>query len=302
MTAAAVATEQLGVRYGSRGGAAALEPTTLRIEPGEWIALLGPNGSGKSTLLKSLATLARPTSGSVALFGENPFASNAALRAARANLGVVFQNGALDGLLTVRENLRLVAACFGIDDANGRIERVATTLGVHDRLGDRVGTLSGGLMRRVDLARALLPEPALLLLDEPTTGLDLDSRLRFIETIKNERGGRELTVVLATHQIDEAEAADRVVMMGGGRVIADGSPAELRAGASGLRLTLEGGVPEALRASLGEEHADGSFALPTDQTGILAELAETGCGFRVGPATLADVYLERTGRSLRDEP
>jgi len=302
MTASAVETDQLGVRYGSRGGAPALEPTSLRIETGEWVALLGPNGSGKSTLLKSLATLARPTSGSVALFGENPFASNAALRAARASLGVVFQNGALDGLLTVRENLRLVAACFGIDDAAERIERVATTLGVHDRLDDRVGTLSGGLMRRVDLARALLPEPALLLLDEPTTGLDLDSRRRFIETVRNERAGRALTVVLATHQIDEAEAADRVVMMAGGRVIADGSPGELRAAASGLRLTLEDAVPGALGATLGPAQADGSFSLAVDQLGVLADLARAGCGYRVGPATLADVYLERTGRSLRDEP
>lgn len=302
MTAAAVAADQLAVRYGPKGGVHALEPTTLAIQPGEWVALLGPNGSGKSTLLKSIATLARPTSGSVRLFGSDPFASNAALSVARARMGVVFQNGALDDLLTVRENLRLVAACFGLDDAAARIDRVATTLGVHDRLSDRVGTLSGGLMRRVDLARALLPEPALLLLDEPTTGLDLDARRRFVETIRSQRSERALTVVLATHQIDEAEAADRVVMMARGRVVADATPEDLRAAASGLRLTIEGEAPDAVKAGLGEANPDGSFTLPTDHAALLTALSGSGCPFRVGPATLADVYLERTGERLGDAP
>ena len=301
-TGPAVVTTELAVRYGSRDAINALEPTSLTIESGEWVAILGPNGSGKSTLLKCLATLAKPTSGSVALFGADPFASAKTLAGARAKMGVVFQNGALDELLTARENLALVAACFGIKDAASRINAIAETLSVCDRLDDRVGRLSGGLMRRVDLARALLPEPSLLLLDEPTTGLDLDARLKFIETIGAQRAERSLAVVLATHQMDEAEAADRVVMMSAGRVVADETPAALRARATGIRLTLESTPPEDLLTELGEPAADGTFALSQDQTQVLARLADAGCAFRVGPATLGDVYLDLTGQRLEGDP
>jgi ABC-2 type transport system ATP-binding protein len=301
-TGPAVVTSKLAVRYGSRDAINALEPTSLTVGGSEWVAILGPNGSGKSTLLKCLATLAKPTSGSVALFGADPFASAKTLAAARAKMGVVFQNGALDELLTARENLALVAACFGITDAAPRINRIAETLGVCDRLDDRVGRLSGGLMRRVDLARALLPEPSLLLLDEPTTGLDLDARLKFIETIGAQREQRSLAVVLATHQMDEAEAADRVIMMSAGRVVADETPAALRARATGIRLTLETPPPEDLLTQFGKPAADGTYALTQDQTPMLARLADAGCTFRVGPATLGDVYLDLTGERLEGDP
>ena len=300
-TGPAVVTNKLAVRYGSREAAHALEPTSLTVGDGEWVAILGPNGSGKSTLLKCLATLAKPTSGSIALFGKNPFDSAKTLATARAKMGVVFQNGALDELLTARENLALVAACFGIKDSSPRINAMAETLGVCDRLDDRVGRLSGGLMRRVDLARALLPEPSLLLLDEPTTGLDLDARLKFIETIGAQRAERSLAVVLATHQMDEAEAADRVIMMASGRIVADETPAALRARATGIRLTLESPPPKDLLTQLGEPATDGTFALTQDQTPLLARLADAGCAFRVGPATLGDVYLDLTGQSLEPQ-
>ncbi len=276
----------------------ALHGVSLRVAEGEFVALLGPNGSGKSTLLRILATLDAPTSGAAMLLGRtNPVD-------ARADLGVVFQHEALDHLLTSRENLRLQASLFGLRGgaAADAIRRVSASLGVADRLDDRVAALSGGLRRRVDLARALLASPRLLLLDEPTTGLDHAARADFLEVIDTLRRDTGLTVVLCTHLMDEADRADRVVMLAQGRIVADDAPASLRASLGGAVLRTSISAREALsRAALDIREIGAEFVATGAQNEIADAarvLAASAVPFTYGPPTLADVYLARTGREL----
>lgn len=280
----------------------ALRAVSLRVPAGEFVALLGPNGSGKSTLLRILATLDAQTSGAITILGRSrPVA-------ARPDLGIVFQHEALDPLLTARENLRLQASLFGLDRPTGAaaIDRVARTLGVVDRLDDRVASLSGGLRRRVDLARALLASPRILLLDEPTTGLDHAARVAFIETLDQLRRETSMTVVLCTHLMDEADHAQRVVMLAEGRIVADDSPSRLRSSLGGavLRTTQEAqGRLSHLPLTARSAGADIAFSGNIDAVADAARaLAASAIPFSYGPPTLADVYLARTGHELYSTP
>lgn len=198
-------------------GTPAVDGVSLRAD-GELVALLGPNGSGKSTLMRVLIGQHRAEHGEVASPTD------------RRMLGVVFQSPAVDDLLTVTENLRLAAALHGLGrrDAAERAGSLARSLGLIE-LGDRrCGRLSGGQRRRVDLARALMGRPRVLVLDEPTTGLDMDARAQFWQVLDAVRRDEGVTVLYATHLGDEAERADRAVLMRAGRVVAEGTPEELR--------------------------------------------------------------------------
>ncbi len=314
----------------------ALAGVNLDIERGRWVALLGPNGSGKSTLLKILATVARPDEGDVSILGRAVVKGGAItaggageLSVVRGELGVAFQAAALDPLLTVRENLRTAAALFAMraDRADEAIARVAESLGLNDRLDQRVGTLSGGLMRRADLARALLHGPAMLLLDEPTTGLDIRAREEFFTALVEARrrmngdaeggSGGGLTIVLSTHQMEEAQLAQRVVLMHEGRVVADDGPEKLRRALGrtvircGERVEAGGVDPaEVLRGMgltvtvqpLGEVLARAGDEREEDATrrvrSAADRLIELGVAVQVAPPTLGDVYMAMTGRSL----
>ncbi len=278
----------------------ALADASLTVHQGEFLALLGPNGSGKSTLLRILATLDAPNAGSLRLLGRD------SLAVARRFIGVVFQHEALDALLTGRENLRTHANLFGLDrgKADEAITRTATSLGVLDRLDDRVSTLSGGLRRRIDLARAMLTDPDILFLDEPTTGLDHATRTAFLDTLDAIRGQRLLTIVLSTHLMDEAARADRVVMLNEGRVVADDSPAALRASLGGAVLRAEADARDTLiAAGLSTRDLDAGVVATGDSDAVAAatrELTQAGISFSFGPPTLGDVYLARTGRTLAE--
>ncbi len=304
---------------GSRGRAprAALDDLSLTVPIGEWVALLGPNGSGKSTLIRLISTADRANDGTLEALGSTIGGDTTdarALRRYKSGLGVVFQSPGLDRLLTIRENLLAQASLFGLSGraSTERITSAARRFELIDRLDDRVGSLSGGLARRADLARALLHHPRLLLLDEPTAGLDLDARTRFLDTIADLRReaadtGRPLTVLMTTHLMDEAERADRVVMMHEGRIVADGAPSDLRAalGGSSLRSSGRASAPILERFGLSVSIApDGGIIGRGDDRGALAaaasELARAGLPFEVSPPTLGDAYLAATGRSLGD--
>lgn len=296
----------------------ALDGLELEVEAGTWVALLGPNGSGKSTFMRLAATLERPDEGSVEVLGFDATRDAAAVR---ERLGMVFQNPALDGLLTVRENLVTAAALVGVkgEERRRRIEMLLDEVGLRDRAGERVDRLSGGLARRADLARALIGMPRVLLLDEPTTGLDLEARRAFLEAIGRRVGsdsdgaterrgdagegrGGALTVLMSTHMMTEAERADVVVMMSHGKVVARGTARELREAMGERVVHADSGDEGVLReAGLEVSAVDGACVGRGAEDAVeraVVVLTRKGAAFRVGPPTLGDVYLAKTGERL----
>jgi ABC-2 type transport system ATP-binding protein len=286
----------------------ALDGVALRVERGEWLALLGPNGCGKSTLLRMLATLERVHSGAASLLGHALDGGAASLHAARRRLGVVFQNPGLDPLLTVRENLLLQAALIGVSrtEAERRARAAAESLGIADRFERRVSTLSGGLARRADLARALLAEPEILLLDEPTNGLDVEARRGLMDLLDQRRLASltPITIVMTTHLLDEAERATRVALMHAGRIVAEGTPADLRRALGGRVLVTRAEQASAVEAAgltvkIDSGDVIGCGEADAVERAVLA-LTRAGASFSVAPPTLADVYRAHTGSRLAD--
>lgn len=295
-------TTKAGDEVGVRG-------VSLSLEPGETTAILGPNGCGKSTLLGMLATIDPPDAGSVTISGIRITrdASSADRRAARAHLGVVFQTHILDPLLTVRENLLAAAALHASRTPNDRIDELLASLRIADRVNDRVGKLSGGLARRADLARALLHRPSVLLLDEPTTGLDPEARADLLATLADLRAQPTApAILLTTHLTEEAQQTERVLIMNDGLIAAQGSPDELRATLGDRTLTVEHEPAQrepvsAHLVSLGlsitasdDSGTTASFDAADPKT-VTAALLESNTRFRVGPPSLADVYAATVG-------
>jgi ABC-2 type transport system ATP-binding protein len=300
-----------GVRH-AYGDRHALDGVTLDVRAGELFGLLGPNGGGKTTLLRVVTALLAPDEGSARVFGHDTVREPAAVR---QRLGVVFQQVALDAELTLRENLRFHGALVGLRGAalDARVGEVLAAFGLADRAGDRVKTLSGGLARRADLARGLLHRPPLLLLDEPTTGLDPTARRDLWDALARLRREEGTTVVVATHLMEEAEGCDRVGILSAGRLVALGAPANLRADLGGEALWLDTRRPDALRQrladTLGLEARPVGAALlveTSDAPGDLARVLDA-CGDLVAAATvrrptLDDVFAARTGaRPLPEE-
>lgn len=285
----AVELRDLRVVYRNKAGGdrVALDGFSLEADH-EMVALLGPNGSGKSTLMGVIAQTLTPESG------------QRLAPTSRKELSVVFQTPALDLLLTVRENLMIAGALHGLSRAltAQRIGELCGELGVGDRLDEQVRHLSGGLMRRVDLARALVPHPRVLLLDEPTTGLDIDARRSFWEVLARIRSRLTMTVILATHLIDEAEHADTVVMMRDGRRVRAGSPQSLRGllGSRVLRLRLprdgDVSVVTAWLRDSGVEHiVNEGLILGIDvDPDLAARCPVEDASVTIAPPSLEDVY------------
>jgi ABC-2 type transport system ATP-binding protein len=210
----------------SYGPIRAVDGVSLRAEPGEFIALLGPNGAGKTTLFQLLSGLFAADSGRIEVMGHDMSRDPVP---ALARLGIVFQQPTLDLELSVTANLLFHAGLHGIarDAAQSRIEKELARLGLGERSHEKAARLSGGNRRRIELARALLHEPRLLLMDEPTVGLDPQSRGDLLRLILSMRTERSVAVLWATHLCDEVPAADRVIVMHRGKVLADTTPSKL---------------------------------------------------------------------------
>ena len=304
MPVSGIEVERLGHRYGARE---ALSDVSFSVAEGQSVALLGPNGGGKTTLLRILATLLVPTTGTARIAGADVRREP---QLVRAMLGVVFQSPGLDKKLTVAENLGYQARLTGIRRAErgARVARALEATGVSARRGEKVEKLSGGLARRVDLARAFLARPRVLLLDEPTVGLDPAARRDFWAAVGALQAGVGATILYTTHLTVEAESAQRVGLVDRGRLEAFDTPEALTSSIGGDLVTVRGGDPETLAAGiearLGWKAAslDGAavFEHPRGAE-VVARLAEAFPGLgsiSVARPTLEDVFLRRTGRRM----
>ena len=305
---AAVETNDLGRNFGPR---AALSGVTLSIRAGEMFALLGPNGSGKTTLFRILSTLLAPSAGMARVGGCDVVGEAMAVR---HQIGVVFQSPALDPQLTVEENLRCAGSLYGLRGADlvARLRSAAEALGLSERLADRVQSLSGGLQRRVEIAKCLLPRPRVLLLDEPSTGLDPAAREGLRVTLERVRRESEVTVVMTTHLLEEAERCDRVAILHRGRLVACETPAELRGRLGTDVAVVSGPEPEVLAArvrkmfgwplSVRGERLRVEVPAGGDAAGrLVSALGAAADTVTVGRPTLEDVFLDLTGEPLRGE-
>lgn len=302
MNATAVETESLGRDHGSTR---ALDALSLRIPAGALVGLLGPNGAGKTTTMLLLATLLAPSRGSARVFGHDTVRERAA---ARRRLGLVFQEPSVDGLLTVQENLVFASRLAGLDGRAGP-RAVAQTLdrtGLRPRANQPGRQLSGGWRRLLDIARATLHQPDLLILDEPTVGLDPEHRDRMWALLEAERRERGATVLFSTHYLSEAEPSDRVIMLAGGRVVADAAPAALCGSIGEEVAEIEGPGADALVRLLEAERLArtaqrterGWRVGVTGGRGHVGELTAAAAGITrlsLRPPTLEDVYFARTG-------
>ena len=229
----------------SYGDIKALDSISFAIGEGEIVGLLGPNGAGKSTLFQIAAGLFAPDAGAVTLFGKDYRTDSSDIL---RRLGVVFQSRSVDLDITTRANLRFHGQLFGLSSKTlaARIDAVARFLDIADLLDRLVRTLSGGNQRRVEIARSLLNEPRLLLMDEPSVGLDTTARLALVDHMRRERDARGTSILWATHLVDEVQQADRIVLIAQGRILIEGTPAAVMASAGATTLseayvTLTGG-------------------------------------------------------------
>jgi ABC-2 type transport system ATP-binding protein len=305
--APALSAKELSHHFGDR---LALDVVSLRVAPREIFGLLGPNGGGKTTLFRILSTLVRPTSGTASILGLDLLRDVTALR---TRIGVVFQAPSLDKKLRVRENLMHQGHLYGLSGAalHEQIDHLLIEFNLRDRARDLVETLSGGLQRRVEIAKSLLHRPELLLLDEPSTGLDPGARIDLWQTLYRLRDQQDVTVLLTTHLMEEAERCDRVAIIDQGRIVAEGTPEELRAEIGGDVISARSrdatSLGEKIANSLGVEvnvlndevrieHPDGAS--------FVARLAATFPGeidsVTLAKPTLEDVFIAKTGRRLSE--
>jgi ABC-2 type transport system ATP-binding protein len=295
----------------------AVDGVDLELEPGEIFGFLGPNGAGKSTMVRMLTTLLRPTAGRAFVAGHDVVAEAAAVR---RSIGVALQDAAIDPLMTGRELLRLQGILHGIprSESQAKSKRLLNTVGLTGAADRRVGTYSGGMRRRLDLALALLHEPEILFLDEPTTGLDPNSRVAIWDEIRKLNRESGTTVFLTTQYMEEAdELAGRIAVIDFGRIVAEGTPAALKGkvGDPVLNLALEQGqdplAAEQVLLEFGKPAAaeDGHVAahLPGGASRVAAvvrALDEARLeveGIELHNPTLDDVFHEATGRRLEGE-
>jgi ABC-2 type transport system ATP-binding protein len=307
MTPAIKATD-VAKRYAARGaGVIALDGVSLRVEQGEFFGLLGPNGAGKTTLISIIAGLVRATHGTVAVMGHDVVSD---YRAARRSLGVVPQELVFDPFFSVRETLRIQSGYFGLRQNDAWIDEVMANLDLTSKADANMRSLSGGMKRRVLVAQALVHRPPVIVLDEPTAGVDVELRQGLWAFVRRlNREGH--TIVLTTHYLEEAqELCNRIAMLKAGRVIALDETRELLNRLADVRISmrLNGTLPEVLRGRVIEEGAERvtlRLGSASEVESVLATCRAAGCTIDeldVGHADLEDVFLqlmaEPSSRSL----
>jgi ABC-2 type transport system ATP-binding protein len=305
----AVTTRGLEKRFGD---IQAVRGVDLDVARGETFGFLGPNGAGKSTTISMLCTLLGPTGGQAWVAGHDVVAESAEVR---RNIGLVFQDVTLDTYLTAEQNLRFHAQLYGVahDEFEPRLRQVLDLVGLWERRGSEVATFSGGMKRRLEIARGLLHSPSVLFLDEPTVGLDPQTRASIWEYLDELRRQENLTIFLTTHYMDEAEHCDRIAIMDAGQIVALDTPTALKAQIATDRIRLVTADDVAAAAVIRRRFelepvfvdddgglllqvADGEAFVPT----LLAELGVAVSSVSVARPSLDDVFMAFTGRTIRD--
>ena len=295
------------------GEVRAVRGVSFEVPAGEVFGFLGPNGAGKTTTINMLCTLARPTSGQALVAGHDVATERDDVR---RNIGLVFQDPTLDGYLTAAQNLRLHADLYGVqtDLVVPRMRQVMEMVGLWDRKDSTVATFSGGMRRRLEIARGLMHSPRVLFLDEPTIGLDPQTRRSIWDYIRELKAREEITIFMTTHYMDEAEWCDRIAIMDHGQIVALDSPETLKAGVGRDRVTIHTDDDRAAIAALRERFeieaaiSEGAvtFGVPSGEAFVprlFAEWDPAQAPIRsvsVSRPTLDDVFMSFTGSSIRD--
>jgi ABC-2 type transport system ATP-binding protein len=301
--------ERLSHRYDER---LALDDVSFSVEAAEIFGLLGPNGSGKTTLFRVLSTLILPSSGRAVLAGHDTVREP---NLVRREIGVVFQAASVDAKLTAQENLWHQGHLYGLSGAalKRRIAEMLGRVALADRAHDKVETLSGGQQRRVELAKGLMHHPSVLLLDEPSTGLDPGARRDLWLYLKMLRDQERVTVVVTTHLMEEAEHCDRLAILNEGKLVALGTPAALKREIGGEVIVMEARDPESLAKRIRGRFGgpctviDGKVRLEREQghrfvTDVVEAFPGEIDSISVSKPTLEDVFIDRTGHRFWTEP
>jgi ABC-2 type transport system ATP-binding protein len=303
----AISVEGLVKRYGE---ITAVDGIDFQVGAGEMFGFLGPNGAGKSTTIKILCTLARPTAGTASVAGHDV---RHARDEVRRNIGLVFQEPTLDLFLSAEQNLRFHAELYGMPRAAvpDRLRQVLEMVGLWERRKARVETFSGGMRRRLEIARGLMHSPRVLFLDEPTVGLDPQTRKSVWAYLQDLQQAEQITIFLTTHYMDEAEICDRIAIIDAGRIIALDTPEVLKASVAKDRVQIHTADDEGAAAALaarfgispGVHEGALTFAVENGEEFVPRLFGELGVPIRavsVSRPSLDDVYLSYTGATIRD--
>lgn len=292
----------------SYGNVHAVKGLDFYVESGKIFAFLGPNGAGKSTTIDIICTFLKPDQGRAVVDGHVLGEDDNAIRSV---IGVVFQDGLLDSLLTVRENLKIRGGFYGIKgrELEEKIDEVAKIMGITEILKRPYGKLSGGQRRRCDIARALMNTPKILFLDEPTTGLDPQTRKSVWETVQKLQREKGMTIFLTTHYMEEAAGADFVIVIDDGQIVAKGTPSELKERYTTDKLSLVCNDLEKVCAILQEQNQKFTneankavVAIPSTMAALplIEQVKEYVSGFEVTTGTMDDAFIAITGKEMRE--